>query len=124
MTARRRAHRKRYATGLADLLDLRLLGRGGEPGDETDSCWLTVLVLGPSRRTTPAEVIAALDAAGIEARHVWKPMHLQPVYVGHQGAVTGVAERLFDRGVVLPSGSALRDGDIDRVVEALHEVLR
>ena len=124
MTARRRAHRERYATGLADLLDLRLLGRGGEPGDKTDSCWLTVLVLGPSRRTTPADVIAALDTAGIEARHVWKPMHLQPVYAGHQAAVTGVAERLFDRGVVLPSGSVLRDGDIDRVVEALHEVLR
>jgi dTDP-4-amino-4,6-dideoxygalactose transaminase len=68
-------------------------------------------------------VIAALDAVGIEARHVWKPMHLQPVYAGHRAAVTGVAERLFDRGVVLPSGSALPDGDIDRVIDALHEVL-
>jgi dTDP-4-amino-4,6-dideoxygalactose transaminase len=34
-----------------------------------------------------------------------------------------VAERLFDHGVVLPSGSVLRDGDIDRVVGVLHEVL-
>jgi dTDP-4-amino-4,6-dideoxygalactose transaminase len=64
-----------------------------------------------------------LTNAEIEARHVWKPMHLQPVYAGHRAAVTGVAERLFDRGVVLPSGSVLRDGDIDRVLEVLHEVL-
>jgi dTDP-4-amino-4,6-dideoxygalactose transaminase len=124
MTARRRAHRERYASGLADLPDLRLLGRGGQPGDESDSCWLTVLVMGPSWWMAPADVIAALDAVGIEARHVWKPMHLQPLYAGHQAAVTGVAKRLFERGVVLPSGSALRDADIDRVVETLHKVLR
>lgn len=123
MTARRRAHRERYASGLADLPDLRLLGRDGEPGDERDSCWLTVLVLGPSWRAAPAEVIGALDGFGIEARHVWKPMHLQPVYAGQRATVTGAAERLFDHGVVLPSGSVLRDDDIDRVVEALHEVL-
>ena len=124
MTLRRRAHRQRYASGLADLPDLRLLGRGATPGDDGDNCWLTVLVLGPSWHLTPSEVIAALAAEDIEARHVWKPMHLQPVYAGHRAAVTGVAERLFDHGVVLPSGSVLRDGDIDRVVEVLHEVLR
>ena len=123
MTLRRRTHRQRYASGLADLPDVRLLGRGGTPGDEGDNCWLTVLVLGPSWRLTPSEVVAALAAADIEARHVWKPMHLQPVYAAHRAAVTGVAERLFDHGVVLPSGSVLRDGDIDRVVEVLHEVL-
>jgi dTDP-4-amino-4,6-dideoxygalactose transaminase len=123
MTLRRRTHRQRYASGLADLPDVRLLGRGGTPGDEGDNCWLTVLVLGPSWRLTPSEVVAALAAADIEARHVWKPMHLQPVYAAHRAAVTRVAERLFDHGVVLPSGSVLRDGDIDRVVEVLHEVL-
>jgi dTDP-4-amino-4,6-dideoxygalactose transaminase len=51
-------------------------------------------------------------------------MHLQPAYAGHRASVSGVAERLFDRGVVVPSGSVLRDGDIDRVVDVLHEVLR
>lgn len=124
MLARRRSHRERYASGLADVPDVRLLGRGGVPDDGDDSCWLTVLVLGEGRSTTPTEVIAALGSADIEARHVWKPMHLQPVFAGHRAAVTGAAERLFDRGVVLPSGSALRDKDIDRVLEVLHEVLR
>ena len=124
MLARRRSHRERYASGLADVLDVRLLGRDGVPDDRDDNCWLTVLVLGESWSLTPADVMAALAAADIEARHVWKPMHLQPVFVGHRAAVTGTAERLFDRGVVLPSGSALRDGDIDRVLDVLHEVLR
>jgi dTDP-4-amino-4,6-dideoxygalactose transaminase len=124
MLARRRSHRGRYASGLADVPDVRLLGRGGTPGDAEDNCWLTVLVLGDGWSMTPAEVIDALAAADIEARRVWKPMHLQPVFAGHRTAVTRVAQNLFEHGVVLPSGSALHDGDIDRVLEVLHAVLR
>jgi dTDP-4-amino-4,6-dideoxygalactose transaminase len=124
MTARRRSHRDRYAVGLADVPDVRLLGRAGVPGDEGDNCWLTGLVIGDSWPLGPADVIGALAAADIESRHVWKPMHRQPVYAVHRAAVTGVAERLFDRGVVLPSGSVLRDGDIDRVLDVLRRVLR
>jgi dTDP-4-amino-4,6-dideoxygalactose transaminase len=122
LLARRRSHRNRYAAGLAGVPDVRLLGSDSQVDD--DSCWLTVLVLGPSWSLTPFDVIARLAAVDIEARPVWKPMHLQPVYAGHRAFVTGAAERLFDRGVALPSGSALRDGDIDRVVDVLREVLR
>lgn len=46
----------------------------------------------------------ALDAAGIESRPLWKPMHLQPVYKGSPSYINGVSESLFKIGLCLPSG--------------------
>jgi UDP-N-acetylbacillosamine transaminase len=73
-------------------------------------------------RTERDRVIAALDAADIESRPLWKPMHLQPVFEGAASWVSGVSDDLFDRGLCLPSGSGLDDGAIvrvERVVERL-----
>ncbi len=125
MMARRRAIRVRYASQLADLPGLRFLGpEPHEPGTEAqDNCWLSVVVLDASARARATDVIAALAAQDIEARHIWKPMHLQPVFAAHRAFTTGVAESLFDSGVTLPSGSALADDDIDRVADAVRGVL-
>lgn len=129
MIARRRAIRARYAAGLAGLPGLRFLDRDDAPGhtaqrtDDQDNCWLTVVVLDADPHTRPTDVIAALAAQDIEARHVWKPMHLQPVFAGHRAFTTGVAESLFGSGITLPSGSALDDDDIDRVIAAVRAVL-
>ncbi len=68
--------------------------------------------------------MVGLDAAGIEARHLWKPMHLQPVHHGRRAALTGVSERLFDTGVTLPSGSELTDEQIDRVISETRRILQ
>jgi dTDP-4-amino-4,6-dideoxygalactose transaminase len=68
-------------------------------------------------------VIAALDAADIEARHVWKPMHSQPVYASARAFVTGASDRLFATGVTLPSGSILTDDDVERVLGRLRMTL-
>ncbi len=67
----------------------------------------------------------------MEARPVWKPMHLQPLfaqapYFAHeegQGAAGDVSRRLFEAGVCLPSGSNLTDADIDRVIDLLRRAL-
>ena len=64
-----------------------------------------------------------LDAAGIEARHLWKPMHMQPVHAGRRAAITGVSEHLFMTGVTLPSGSELSDEQVDRVIRATRRIL-
>ena len=71
----------------------------------------------------PTTLMRGLDAAGIEARHLWKPMHLQPVHATRRAAVTGVSERLFATGVTLPSGSELDDNQIDRVIVETRRVL-
>ncbi len=68
-------------------------------------------------------MIAELDRHDIEARRLWKPMHLQPVFATARAFVTGAAERLFDQGVTLPSGSALTDEEIGRVVAVVTTTL-
>jgi pyridoxal phosphate-dependent aminotransferase EpsN len=77
----------------------------------------------PSLGRTPLEICTALDAQEIEARPAWKPMHLQPVFAENPSVGGEVSEELFDRGLCLPSGSAMTDADVHRVVEALQGVL-
>lgn len=96
----------------------------GEP-----SRWLTVALLPdadagvspgvPSERVLSA--IRALDAANIESRPLWKPMHLQPVFSRCRCYGGGVGEELFASGICLPSGAALRREDIERVGDLLAE---
>lgn len=61
----------------------------------------------------------ALDAAGIESRPLWKPMHKQPVYAGCPAYVNGVSEALFKVGLCLPSGPCVSDDDIRYIVEQI-----
>ena len=61
----------------------------------------------------------ALDAAGIESRPLWKPMHKQPVYTSYPAYVNGVSETLFARGMCLPAGPCVTDGDVKYIVEQI-----
>lgn len=61
----------------------------------------------------------ALDAAGIESRPLWKPMHLQPVYKNNPAYVNGVSEALFKRGLCLPSGPMVTEDDVRFIVESI-----
>ncbi len=70
---------------------------------------------------SPDAVVRDLEARNIESRHLWKPMHLQPVHASCRAFVTGESEHLFRSGLALPSGSALSDSDVGRVVAALLE---
>lgn len=103
--------------------------------------WLTVLLITPEEFGVDREVVRlALEEEYIEARPVWKPMHMQPVFDVQgsktQGAwhkeqstnktykarVVGgeVAEDLFNRGLCLPSGTALTEEELDRVVSVIR----
>ncbi|MBD5268739.1 MAG: aminotransferase, partial [Bacteroides sp.] len=65
----------------------------------------------------------ALDAAGIEARPLWKPMHKQPVYKDSPAYVNGVSEALFKVGICLPAGPWVSDADVRRIVEAIRAAI-
>lgn len=87
--------------------------------------WLTVVLIDPETfGATREDVRLALEEENIEARPIWKPMHLQPVYRGAPAMLTGVSDRLFERGLCLPSGSALTEQEIDRVVAVIRSVGR
>jgi len=82
--------------------------------------WLTVIQVDPAEfGATREDVRLHLESLDIESRPVWKPMHLQPVFRGCRTVGGSVAAELFDRGLCLPSGTAMTDADIARVVEAV-----
>ena len=65
----------------------------------------------------------ALDAAGIESRPLWKPMHKQPVYTEIPAYVNGISEGLFKTGLCLPSGPCVSDDDIHYIVEQIKKAI-
>lgn len=78
--------------------------------------WLTCIEIDPSRfGATREDVRLALEAAGIEARPLWKPMHMQPVFADVPRYERGVGEALFRDGLCLPSGSSLTPAEIDEI---------
>ena len=102
---------------------------GGVPGitfmPEADygrsTRWLTVILIDPEKfGTTTDDIRLALEEENIEARPLWKPMHLQPVFRKSRYVGGSVAERLYERGLCVPSGSQMNDEDVCRVAELIR----
>ena len=86
----------------------------------TTNAWLTCIVVDPESFGADREGIRlALEREDIESRPLWKPMHMQPIFASHERFGGDVSARLFERGLCLPTGSALTDEDQDRVVATI-----
>ena len=108
-----------------------------EPEWSRSNRWLTCILVEPDEfGATREDIRIHLEEHNVESRPVWKPMHLQPVFKSsRKGAkaqrkdgkkrypcrVVGgeVAEDLFDRGLCLPSGTAMTNEDLDRVIDVV-----
>ncbi len=78
--------------------------------------WLTVLLIDAEIfGARPDQIRLALEADNIEARPVWKPMHMQPVFADSKTWGGKVSENFFAAGLCLPSGTAMTESDLDRV---------
>ncbi len=78
--------------------------------------WLTCITIDPEKfGATREDIRLALANHNIEARPIWKPLHLQPVFAHSRVRGGSVAETFFARGLCLPSGSSLTDTELDRV---------
>ncbi|AOF82666.1 beta-eliminating lyase family protein [Methyloversatilis sp. RAC08] len=123
--AARRRVLDRYREALADI---KGLGWMPEADFGRSTRWLSVCVLDPDATdVTPADFIAALARQNIEARHVWNPMHRQPLFAGcayfpHEEGCS-FSDQAFQTGVCLPSGSSLEDSQIDRVSSVIRDAL-
>ncbi|TDQ37658.1 DegT/DnrJ/EryC1/StrS family aminotransferase [Aureibacillus halotolerans] len=89
--------------------------------------WLTTLTLPSGADVAVVEILKSLAEQNIEARHVWKPLHLQPLFsdrlfVSAQRENVSHAEQLFNHGLCLPSGSNLTEEELGRVIEAVLNV--
>jgi len=120
--AARRRNFDLYRAGLHDLPGLAFMP---EAPYGRSSRWLTCLTIDPlGFGATREDVREALERENIEARPVWKPMHLQPLYAECRVRGGGVGRRLFEQGLCLPSGSSLRDEDRRRVIEVVRRTCR
>ncbi len=113
----------RYAESLSDTPEIEWMPEA-DYGQSTR--WLTACTLGGA--LDPSALIATLAKERIEARRVWKPMHLQPLFAGrdffpHRPGLD-VAADLFRRGVCLPSGSNMNDGQVERIADVIRRHAR
>ncbi len=119
---RKRAIFETYRRALGDLPGLDFMP---EAPWGLHTRWLTVITIDPDRfGATREDVRLALEKENIESRPVWKPMHLQPVYRGREVVGGAVAEELFEKGLCLPSGTAMSEADQTRVVEVIRAQAR
>jgi dTDP-4-amino-4,6-dideoxygalactose transaminase len=109
-----------YRQALGDLPGVEFMP---EPSDTMSNRWLTCLTVDPAKfGRTREDVRLALENNNIDARPVWKPMHMQPVYYGCRFVDGGVSGKIFERGLCLPSGSALSEGDLKRICRIIRSV--
>lgn len=114
----RRANNAYYRAALAELPGIELMP---EAPHCRSTFWLTCLTVDPDRLGVSREELRlALEAEDIEARPVWKPMHLQPVFRDCRMRGGAVSAELFERGLCLPSGSSLSEHDRQRVVDTIR----
>jgi len=119
--ASRRSINAEYRGRLADVpgLSFMPIAAYGEP-----SHWLTVVQLDPNHaRCTPEDLRLRLEAANVEARPGWKPLHLQPLFAGAPIRGGAISEQIFDRALCLPSGSAMTPEQMDKVITLARDVL-
>ena len=117
--AARKRNFERYRAALGALPGIEFLpiASHGEP-----NFWLTCITIDPDKfGATREQVRLALEAANIESRSVWKPLHLQPVFSGCRTRGGDVAEKLFERGLCLPSGSSLSEAEHSRICNLVSQ---
>lgn len=116
---KRRAIFQRYNEALQTIPAIQWMS---EPEGYFATRWLSVMLLEDSSKVTPENIIAACREQNIEARHVWKPLHLQPVFKDCQyyTAHNDIAKTFFERGVCLPSGSSMSIDEQQRVIDTIR----
>lgn len=126
MIEKRRQHRLRYRDLFQDVPGVSIFGEpsGADGGDTQDNFWLTSTIVNESEAGfSAADLQKALAETNIEARPLWKPMHLQPVHQELRSFSDGTSERLFQTGISLPSGSALKQEEVERIETAIANFL-
>ena len=80
--------------------------------------WLSAITF---EKSDPLRVIKDLEKYNIESRPLWKPMHLQPLFKDAKAIVSNVSEKLFKKGICLPSGSAMERDDVKNISNLIRK---
>ena len=88
--------------------------------DDVPNFWLSSILVDSADRKE--KIIQKLADENIEARHLWKPMHMQPFFAEYDFVGSDVAEKLFELGLCLPSDSKMTNDDLSKVCKIVKEV--
>ena len=92
--------------------------------DSDPNFWLSCITVDPKSSVRPVAIMEALDAANIESRPIWKPMHMQPVYAGYDLIATregvSVSEEIYENGMCLPSDIKNTPADMDKIIKIVR----
>jgi dTDP-4-amino-4,6-dideoxygalactose transaminase len=96
-----------------------------EPQGFFSNRWLSCILMEQSenQKLSPEKFRLHLEQDNIESRPLWKPMHLQPLYKDAPYFGGQVAEKLFQKGICLPSGSNLTNHDKERIQKSIQTFL-
>lgn len=115
--AKKKALYEQYQEAFSDLPDIAM-----NPflPDSAPNFWLSCMTIRENSKVKPLDILVALENDNIEARPIWKPMHLQPVFAecGFIKVKEGrsVSERIFDTGLCLPSDVKNTPEDMERII--------
>lgn len=115
---------EKYREAFSDLDEVRMNPLNPE-GDA--NCWLSCMTIAEGSKVTKDIVLDALEKENIEARPIWKPMHLQPVFADcdfitlYEGGKS-LSEDIFDRGLCLPSDIKNTNEDMERIIRIIREL--
>lgn len=124
MIERRRQHRIFYRDLFASVPGVSVFGEpsGVDGGDTKDNFWLSSINIDEEVAGFSSDDLRlALAEKNIEARPLWKPMHLQPVFQDYRVFSRGWGQRLFETGLSLPSGSVLEDEEMIRIARVVNK---
>jgi len=104
-----------YKEQLQDVEEIELMP---ELPDSFGNRWLTTITL---KKSDPFKLVQKLQENGIEARPLWKPMHLQPLFENEQSFLNGVSEDLFNRGLCLPTPTNSSFNELEKVIKVIKK---
>lgn len=121
--AKKRQIFETYRDAFKDIKEIEMMP--AYTAEQRSNCWLSSMVVDPESKVSVSDIIFALEKENIEARPLWKPMHLQPVFEACDYIDNGgVSEDLFNRGICLPSDTKMTEEQLRsvcKVVKGLFE---
>lgn len=117
------ARRKNFAFYKEIFSEIKGISFCEEPEDSYSNRWLTCIRIDKSKAggISNLDLLAALATDNIESRHIWMPMHLQPVFKKHPAFINSVSESIFKNGLCLPSGSNLIEDEKIRILDIVSQ---
>jgi dTDP-4-amino-4,6-dideoxygalactose transaminase len=96
-----------------------------ENSNSFSNAWLSCILIDPKKTGFSREKLRlAFEKNNIEARPLWKPMHLQPIFKNFPAYLNGVSEQLFSQGLCLPSDTNMKENEFKRVKKVINKILK